>query len=92
MADYWPSCFSAFLCRTDIPWVQGFAFSSFLFPWRSRDSEVQGKKNVSGALSNRAHGLSHPWYLEIRTWSLCKTETHSRSLKHKKERGHYPAI
>ena len=50
MADYWPSCFSAFLCRTDIPWVQGFAFSSFLFPWRSRDSEVQGKKKTSREL------------------------------------------
>ena len=49
MADYWPSCFSAFLCRTDIPWVQGFAFSSFLFPWRSRDSEVQGKKKRLGS-------------------------------------------
>ena len=73
MADYWPSCFSAFLCRTDIPWVQGFAFSSFLIPdnsWPSRDNEAQGKKkNVLGALSNRAHSLSHPWYVEIRTWS-----------------------
>ena len=52
MADYWPSCFSPFLFRTNIPWEQGFAFSSFLIPdnsWRSRDSEAQGKKKRLGS-------------------------------------------
>lgn len=33
MANYWPSCFPAFLCRTEIPWVHGFAFSFFPYSW-----------------------------------------------------------